>query len=105
DEIIEHVLFLKFGACIVPFFTIFSASPKVRNSVNSSLLHPYRVGDTKGWGKANIETSITIKDGWVLSVSFKTFLIGDDHGNLCSVLGSIKYLLTLVILRIKIDGR
>src|SRR5690554_3076073 len=85
----------------MPLFPIFTSSAKVGNRINTTLFHPNSIRNTKGRRKADVESTISVKDGWIAAIALQTFLISNNHRNSGTVFGGIKHLLALIILRIE----
>ena len=63
----------------MPALTILASAAQVGNRINTPLLQPERIGSTKTWRNANIETPIAIEHGGILAIQDKAFFMGDHH--------------------------
>ena len=85
DEIIENIDFLHLSAGFVPCFAILAATTQTGLCIDSAILKPHHTLGGEARCHGDIEASVAVKQGRILTVAFHAFLVGDEHWDLGSV--------------------
>src|SRR5688572_24023856 len=89
----------------MPLLTIFSTATQVRLRIYTAVFEPHDSRWTKIRREADVESTIRIQPGGILSVQLDALFVNDEHRDFRAVLARIKHLFNFVVLRIECDLR
>src|SRR5699024_1717965 len=101
NKIIKDILFLHFDALLVPACTIFTAATQIGYGKNTAHFQPRDPPGAERRGQTDVKSTITVQQGWLLSIEFYILSMYDKHRNFRAVLTFVEYLLSGILPRIK----
>ena len=98
-------MFLQLGTCQMPFLTVFVTAAEVHLSIDAAVLQEGQARGAEARIQGDVEAAVTIKEGGILAILHKVFLIGQEHRHLGAILRSDKHLLGGEVGRVEVDLR